>query len=378
MTILKHRWWPPRGQILVKYQINKSKAFLKSLRKESLKMKEILNKLTQKQELNQDEIDHVVFGVKEDSFSNTQIAGFLMALLMKGPTTPEVAATARAMRRACVPIRPQVNDGLTDTCGTGGGLTTFNVSTANALLAAAGGVNIAKHGSRSISASSGSADALEALGIAVELQPRQAEQLIEEVGFSFLYAPFFHPVMGKVFGPENELGIKTIFFTIIGPLINPADAKRHVLGVYQPHLVEQVAEVACELGFVHAVVVHGLDGLDEISLIGETRVAEIKDSKIDYYSVTPEQFGMKRCTLEDIHGGSPEYNAQVIRDIFSGKEKGPKRDMLLLNSAASFLVADKVSSMKEGLVMAQETLDSGRAMAKLDEIIKRSRELSRN
>ncbi len=341
-------------------------------------MKEILHKLTQKQELNQDEIDHVVFGVKGDRFSDTQIAGFLMALLMKGPTTAEVAAIASAMRRACVPINPKVSDGLTDTCGTGGGLTTFNISTANALLAAAGGVNIAKHGSRSISASSGSADALEALGITVELEPQQAEQLIEEVGFSFLYAPFFHPVMGKVFGPENELGIKTIFFTIIGPLINPADAKRHVLGVYLPQLVEQVAEVACQLGFVHAVVVHGLDGLDEISLLGETRVAEIKDGRINYYAIAPEQFGMKRCTLEDVHGGNPEYNAQVIRDIFSGKERGPKRDMLLLNSAAAFLVADKVSSMEEGLVMAQETLDSGRAIAKLDEIITKSQELSRN
>jgi len=341
-------------------------------------MKEILHKLTQKQELNQDEIDHVVFGVKGDRFSDTQIAGFLMALLMKGPTTAEVAAIASAMRRACVPIRPKVSDGLTDTCGTGGGLTTFNISTANALLAAAGGVNIAKHGSRSISASSGSADALEALGITVELEPQQAEQLIEEVGFSFLYAPFFHPVMGKVFGPENELGIKTIFFTIIGPLINPADAKRHVLGVYLPQLVEQVAEVACQLGFVHAVVVHGLDGLDEVSLLGETRVAEIKDGRINYYTIAPEQFGMKRCTLEDVHGGNPEYNAQVIRDIFSGKERGPKRDMLLLNSAAAFLVADKVSSMEEGLVMARETLDSGRAIAKLDEIITKSQELSKN
>lgn len=362
----------PQG---AEYQTGQSKILL---RKESLKMKEILRKLTQKQELSQDDIDHVVFGVKEDKFSNTQIAGFLMALLMKGPTTAEVAAIARAMRRVCVPIRPRVSDGLTDTCGTGGGLTTFNVSTANALLAAAGGVNIAKHGSRSISASSGSADALEALGITVELQPQQAERLIEEVGFSFLYAPFFHPVMGKVFSPENELGIKTIFFTIIGPLINPADARRHVLGVYQPQLVEQVAEVAYQLGFVHALIVHGVDGLDEISLLGETRVAEIKEGRISYYSIVPEQFGMKRCTFEDVRGGSPQYNAQLIRDIFSGNERGPKRDMLLLNSAAAFLVADKVSSMEEGLVMAQETLGSGRATAKLNEIITKSRELSRS
>lgn len=339
-------------------------------------MKGILQKLTQQQELSQDDIDGVVFGVKEDRFSDTQIAGFLMALLMKGPTTAEVAAIASAMRRACVPIRPRVNDGLTDTCGTGGGLTTFNVSTANALLAAAGGVNIAKHGSRSISASSGSADALEALGVAVELKPEQAERLIEDVGFSFLYAPFFHPVMGKVFGPENELGIKTIFFTIIGPLINPADARRHVLGVYQPQLVEQVAEVAARLGFAHALVVHGVDGLDEISLLGETKVGEVRDGKVEYYSIAPERFGMKRCTLEDVQGGSPQYNAQVIRDLFANKEKGPRRDMLLLNSAAAFLVADKVASLEEGLAKAEQTLDSGQAIAKLDEIVAKSRELS--
>ena len=341
-------------------------------------MKEILHKLTQKQELNQDDMNHVVFGMKEDRFPDTQIAGFLMALLMKGPTTTEIAAIAKAMRRACVPIRPKVNDGLTDTCGSGGGLTTFNVSTANALLAAAGGVNIAKHGSRSISSSSGSADALEALGITFNLQPQQAERLIEEAGFSFLYAPFFHPVMNKVFGPENQLGIKTIFFTVIGPLINPADARRHVLGVYQPRLVEHVAEIVRQLDFTHALVVHGLDGLDEISLLGETMVAEIKDSRIDYYSITPEQFGLKRCPFEDVRGGSPKYNAQVIRNIFSGKEKGPKRDMLLINSAAAFLVADKVASLEDGLVMARETLDSGRAMAKLDEIIKKSAELKNN
>lgn len=341
-------------------------------------MKAILQKLAQKEELSQNEIDDVVFGLKDDRFSDIQVAGFLMGLLMKSPTTGEIAAIASAMRRACVPIKPKANGTLTDTCGTGGGLTTFNVSTANALLAAAGGVHIAKHGSRSISASSGSADALEALGVAVELQPKQAERLIDEAGFAFLYAPFFHPVMGKVFGPENELGIKTIFFTIIGPLINPANARRHVLGVYQPHLIEQVAEAARQLDFIHAMVVHGIGGLDEISLIGETRVGEVNRGKITYYTLTPEQFGMQRCTLEDVQGGSPAYNAQVIRDIFTGKERGPKRDMLLLNAAATFVVADKASCMEEGLVIARETLDSGRAAAKLDEIIAKSQQALNN
>ena len=340
-------------------------------------MKHILTKLTKGEELTQEDVDYVVFGMKEEHLSDTQIAGFLMGLLMKGPTTAEVTAIARAMRQAAVHIKPRVQDGLTDTCGTGGGLTTFNVSTANALVAAAGGVTIAKHGSRSISASSGSADALEALGINIELQPKQAEKLIEEAGFCFLYAPYFHPVMLKVFGPEQELGIKTIFFTIIGPLINPADAKRHILGVYKPELVEQVATAARDLGFDHALVVHGVDGLDEVSLIGETKVAEVEGGHIDYYTVTPEDFGMKRCTFDEVKGGDPTYNAQVIRDIFAGRESGPKRDMLLLNSAAAFVVGGKAENLSQGLALAKATLDSGQATAKLEEIVSKSQALKK-
>jgi anthranilate phosphoribosyltransferase len=341
-------------------------------------MKSILRKLSQGFEVDQDDIDEVVFGIKDDRFPPTQIAGFLMALLMKRPTTTEIAGIANAMRRACVAIKPRVNGGLTDTCGTGGGLTTFNVSTANALLSAAAGVKIAKHGSRSISASSGSADVLETLGIPVELEPEQAERLIEEAGFSFLYAPRFHPVMMKVFGPENDLGIKTIFFTIIGPLINPAGAKRHVLGVYQPQLVEQVAEVAREIGLTHAMVVHGMDGVDEISLLGETKVAEIKDGMIKHYTITPEDFGMRRCTIDEVRGGSPEYNAGVIMDIFSGRDTGPRRDMLLLNTAATLTVAGQANSLQEGISLAAETLDSGRALSKLEEIRSKTQEIRKD
>jgi anthranilate phosphoribosyltransferase len=340
-------------------------------------VKELLQKLTIRQDLTQEELDYVVFAMKENKLSDVQIAGFLMGLLMKGPTTAEVTAIARAMRHACVPIHPKVSGPLVDTCGTGGGLTTFNVSTANALLAAAGGLFIAKHGSRSISTSSGSADALEALGINIDLQPKQAKQLIEGVGFSFLYAPYFHPVMLEVFSPENELGIKTIFFTIIGPLINPANAKRHILGVYKPELMEQVAVAAHDLGFEHALIVHGVDGLDEISLMGETRIAEIKDGQIDYFTIAPEDFGMKRCTLADIRGGNPEYNAQVIRDIFAGKETGPKKNMLLLNAAGAFVVGGKASSLKEGVRIAEETINSGKAISKLEEIVNKSQALKK-
>lgn len=338
-------------------------------------MKTILRKLTQRVDINQEDIDEVIFGINEDRFPTTQVAGFLMALLMKGPTTAEIAGIARAMRRVCIPIQCQVNGELTDTCGTGGGLNTFNVSTANALLSAAAGVKIAKHGSRSISSTSGSANALDALGIPVELEPEQIKTLIEEVGFSFLYAPRYHPVMMKVFGPENDLGIKTIFFTVIGPIINPAGVKRHVLGVYQPQLVEQIAEVGLELGLTHAMIVHGMDGLDEISLLGETKIAEIKDGRIEYYTVVPEDFGLKRCTIDEIRGGSPEYNARIIIDIFEGKDKGPRRDMLLLNAAATFVVTDKVSSLEEGIMLARETIDSGKALAKLEEIRSRTQEM---
>ena len=338
-------------------------------------MREIIGKLVERRELLQEDIDLFVDGIREGKVSDVQIAGFLVGLLMKGPTTREIAAIARAMRRNAIRVRPKVNGALVDTCGTGGGLLTFNVSTANALLSAAAGVYVAKHGSKSISGPSGSADALQALGIAIDLTPKQAERLLEEAGFAFLYAPLFHPVMLQVFGPENELGIKTIFFTIIGPLINPADARRHVLGVYRPELVEQVAEVVTELGFEHALIVHGLDGVDEISILGETKLAEVRNGKVDVYTIAPEDLGKRRCGLEEVRGGDPEYNAKVIREIFEGKERGPKRDFLALNAGATLYVAGKARSIAEGVRMAEEILDSGRALAKLEEIASKSWEI---
>lgn len=338
-------------------------------------MKAILEKLSRYQELSPDDVNYVIEGIRQNHFSDTQIAAFLMGLLMKGPTTAEVTAIARVMRANCIAIHPKVSGDLTDTCGTGGGLTTFNVSSANSILTAAAGVNVAKHGSRSISASSGSADVLEQLGIAVEIEPQQAEKLIESVGYSFLYGPFFHPVLLKVFGPENELGIKTIFFTIIGPLINPAGATRHLLGVYQPHLVAQVTEVARDLGYKHALVVHGVDGLDEVSILGETQVGEVKDGAVNYYTVTPEELGFQRTTFDEIKGGSPQYNAQVVRNLIEGKDKGPRRDFLLMNAAAAFYISGKAISMQEGAKLAGELIDSGQALAKLEQIVLASKAL---
>nr|HID60036.1 anthranilate phosphoribosyltransferase [Desulfobacterales bacterium] len=337
-------------------------------------VKSILSKLTQNFDLERNEIYSLIDAINNDMVSDVQIAGFLVSLLAKGPSIKEVAYIAQAMRKNCVPMRPSVSGEMTDTCGTGGGLTTFNVSTANAILTASAGVTVAKHGSRSISSSSGSADVLEALGVNIDLTPEQATALIEEIGVSFLYAPNFHPVMLKVFGPENQLGIKTIFFTIIGPLINPAGARNHMMGVYKPELVSMVAEVVAEMDFNHVIVAHGLDGLDEISLLGKTSIAEVRGKEIKRYEITPEDFGMRRCNLEDIAGRDPEFNAQIIRDIFSGTERGPRRDFLVLNNAATLYVSGVVPSIREGIEKSSSLLDSGAAMKKLEELIKRSNE----
>jgi anthranilate phosphoribosyltransferase len=335
-------------------------------------IKPILGKLTESFDLEKTEIYDVIDAINAGQLSDVQIAGFLVGLLCKGPSIKEVAYIAQAMRRNCIPIKASVGSDLTDTCGTGGGLTTFNVSTANAILAASAGIPVAKHGSRSISSSSGSADVLEALGVNIDRTPEQAARLIEEAGISFIYAPNFHPVMLKVFGPENQLGIKTIFFTIIGPLINPAGARNHTMGVYKPELVNMMARVVAEMDFNHVIVAHGLDGLDEISLIGKTSLAEIKDKKIKYYEVSPEDFGLKRCRIGDIAGGSPDFNAKIIRDIFSGEERGPRRDFLVLNNAATLYVSGKAPSIRDGIELSRSLIDSGAAGRKLEELVEKS------
>ena len=338
--------------------------------------KDSLGKLTRGESLTDAEIIEFIENMRDDAITEVQIAGFLVALVMKGPNVDEVAAIVRAMRANCVQISPKVSGNLTDMCGTGGGLTTFNVSSANAILTAAAGVPVAKHGSRSISASSGSADALEALGIRVELSPEEGERLIEEIGISFLYAPNFHPLMLKVFFPELALGIKTIFFTIIGPLINPAGAPHHLMGVYQPHLVDLVGEAVTQLEMKHVVVAHGVDGLDEVSILGPTSIAEIKGTSMERYEVTPEDFGFERATFEDIKGGDPAFNAALIRDVFEGRDQGPRRDFIVLNNAFALYVAGAAGSPEEGVKKAQETIDSGRALDKLSEFVQASHALA--
>ena len=339
-------------------------------------VKSILSKLTQGIDLSNNEIFSFIEAIDKDLLTSAQIAGFLVALLSKGPSVKEVAGIAKAMRRHCLPINISIPaERLTDTCGTGGGYSTFNVSTANAILTAAAGVPVTKHGSRSISSSSGSADVLEALGVNIDLAPDNAVELLEKEGICFLYAPNFHPVMLKVFEPENQLGIKSIFFSIIGPLINPAGAKNHLMGVYKPELVSLVGDVVSQMDFRHVIVMHGLDGLDEISNVGKTAIAEVKEGRVKRYKISPEDFGIRRCRLEDIAGGTPEYNAQIIKDIFSGREKGPKRDLLVINCAATLYVSGIVPSIKDGIDKANQLIDSGMAMKKLEGLISSSKGL---
>ncbi len=337
-------------------------------------IQDVLKKLTAKEDLTADEAYSVIVAIKNDELSDVQIAGFQVALLMKGPTITEITAIAQAMRDNCNGIFPQVSEELMDTCGTGGGLSTFNISTAVALVAAAAGIPVAKHGSRSISSLSGSADVLEALGVEINLSAKGVEKLIEEIGIAFIYAPLFHPVMHKVLPPEQALGIKTIFYTIIGPLINPARATRHILGVYKLELLDVVSQIALSLGYTRGLFVHGLDGLDEISLMGKTRINEIQNGLITTYEISPEDYGFTCCTLKDIATGTPEINAGVIQDVFSGRNKGPRRQAVVINAAGALLIGGKANSFAEGVQLAGEIIDSGAAREKLEQLITASQD----
>lgn len=329
---------------------------------------EVLGKLTRKENLTQADVDEIIHGMNEDTLTDGQISAFLVALLMKGVTLDETAYIANAMRKVCVPLQPKVTSEMMDTCGTGGGLSTYNISTATAIIAAAAGIPIAKHGSRSISSLSGSADVLEALGVNINLTPAQAEELIEKINIAFIYAPLFHPVMCKVLPSEAALGIKTIFYTVIGPLINPAFAPRHLMGVYQRELLDTVPKVADMVGYTRAMFVHGLDGLDEISLLGETEIVELNHGTFKRYIIKPEDFGLTRCTLDEIKTGKPEENAATITGIFNGEINDARKDAVLINAAGALVVGDKAPDFKTAIDMVREIIDSGAAKKKLEEL----------
>jgi anthranilate phosphoribosyltransferase len=344
-------------------------------------IRKVLQKIVSRGVLDHSEIFDFLEGVKTGKVAEVQIGGFLVGLAMKGVTEEELATIAQWMRKNSIAVRPRVRSRLMDTCGTGGGILTFNVSTAVAILVAATGIPIAKHGSRSISHRSGSADVLEALGVNIDLTKEQAERLIEEVGFAFLYAPKFHPLMHKILGPESLLGIKTVFYTVIGPLINPADVKAHLLGVYRKDLVEPIARVLAKLGYVRALVVHGVDGLDEISNVGPTLIGDVENGRFKgIYEVTPEDMGVKRSHPSEIMPlvDDPLHNAEIIRGIFKGDVSGAKRDFLIVNAAGALVVGGLVKDLRDGVELAKKVLDEGRAHRKLLEIIEASHKVALN
>jgi anthranilate phosphoribosyltransferase len=354
---------------------------MQTIRQEDGLIKSVMQKIVSRGVLDPSEISYFLDGVKRGRIAEVQIGGFLVGLAMKGVVEEELVAIAKWMRENSIAVRPKISRRLIDTCGTGGGVLTFNVSTANAIVASAAGVPVAKHGSRSISHKTGSADVLEALGVNIELTKEQAERLIEEVGFAFLYAPLFHPVMHKILGPETLLGVKTVFYTIVGPLINPADVKAHILGVYNKDLVEPVAKVLAGLGYERALVVHGVDGLDEISNVGPTLIGDVENGRVKgIYEITPEELGVRSASLSEITPpvDDPQCNAEIIRGILNGEILDAKRDFVLVNAAGALVVGGLVDDLRDGVELAKNVLDEGRASKKLQEIIEASHRLALN
>ncbi|MEK6777813.1 MAG: anthranilate phosphoribosyltransferase [bacterium] len=295
-----------------------------------------------------------------------QIASFITALRVKGETVEEITACAQVMRDRLVRVHVQAEN-LVDTCGTGGdGARTFNISTTAAFVVAGAGITVAKHGNRSVSSQSGSADLFAALGVNIQAGIPVVERCLREVGIGFLFAPLLHGAMKHAIGPRQEIGIRTVF-NILGPLTNPAGAPNQVIGVYDAGLTETLCHVLRELGSRRAYVVHGSDGLDEITLTGPTRVSELRNNRVRTFDLDPAEWGFQYCRPEDLKGADAEANARITRSILNG-EKGPKRDVILLNAAAAIHVAGKAESLKEALAMAADSIDSGRAMNKLEEL----------
>jgi len=333
---------------------------------------EALRKVVERQDLTREEAAAVMQEIMSGGASDAQIAAFLVALRMKGETVEELTGFATVMREKVARVETKARAALTgtdrealvDTCGTGGDAShTFNISTATAFVVAGAGLPVAKHGNRSVSSLCGSADVVEALGINLELPPEVVGQCIDEVGIGFLYAPLLHKAMKYVMPARREIKIRTVF-NVLGPLTNPAGAAAQVMGVYDGTLTETLAAVLRELGSRRAFVVHGFDGLDEISNTGETKVSELREGKVTTYVITPEDFGIRRASLADLRGGDARENASIIKRILQG-EKGPRRDVVLLNAAAGLVAGGKAEGLGEGLELAREAIDCGAAMEKL-------------
>lgn len=348
-------------------------------------LKEVILKVVTRQDLMEEEMVRAMEAIMSGEATDAQIAAFITALRMKGETVTEITAAAKVMRAKATRIplgdnlvdldRDEINvdwETIVDTCGTGGDATqTFNVSTTTAFVVAGAGLKVAKHGNRAVSSRCGSADVIEALGINLSLTPEQVAQCIEEVGIGFLFAPQLHGAMRFAIGPRREIGIRTIF-NILGPLTNPAGANVQVLGVYDPGLTEPLAQVLGNLGTRRAFVVYGEGSYDEISIVGPTRVSELNNGQVRTYTIAPEDFGLKRASLEDIRGGDVFENARIVRRVLKG-EGGPKEDMVALNSAAAFIAAGLTPDFPAGIALAREVIHSGKALAKLEALVAKSR-----
>ncbi|NLJ87616.1 MAG: anthranilate phosphoribosyltransferase [Epulopiscium sp.] len=337
-------------------------------------LKNAIENLLEGKHLSEKEMMDAMEFIMDGEASPVLIGSFLTALRMKGETAEEITGGAKVMLKKAERIALE-NLYTLDTCGTGGDCSgTFNISTAVAFIAAASGIHVVKHGNRSVSSRSGSADVLEALGVNISLLPKQVEECVKVQNIGFLFAPTFHKAMRHAAGTRKELGFRTIF-NILGPLTNPANAKSQVLGVFDEKLTEPLAKVLANLGVEHAMVVHGMDGLDEITITGETKVTEVKNGDINTYYITPEEFGIKRATRNDILGGDAIENAEIIKNILIG-EKGPKRDIVLLNSGAALYVGKKAKSLQEGINYARELIDGGYALDKLNNYVEYTRRIS--
>jgi anthranilate phosphoribosyltransferase len=330
-------------------------------------IQQALAQLLDGRDLSRDEARTVMGSIMTGEATPAQIAGFLIALRAKGETADEIAGCAEAMREHVLPVRPQRAD-LVDTAGTGGdGAKTINISTAAALVAAAAGAGVAKHGNRAVSSASGSADVLEALGFELELPPERVAASIDELGFGFLFAPAHHPAMRHAAPVRRELAARTVF-NVLGPLTNPAGARAQVVGVYAPELVRTIAEVLAQLGASRAFVVHGAGGIDELSPAGPNFVCEVVGSSVRARNIDPLELGVARCDPSELRGGSPEENAAAIRAVFAG-ENGGRRSAILLNAAGAIAAGGHAEDLREGLELARQAVDSGAAAARLEELI---------
>ena len=332
-----------------------------------MSIRDAIDKLVNRVSLSEPEMIEAMNQIMTGEATPLQVASFLTALRMKGETVEEVTGAARVMREKA--HRVQVGSKtVIDTCGTGGDQKgTFNISTTAAFVVAGAGINVAKHGNRSVSSQSGSADVLGALGVKVDAPKERVEECIAKIGIGFLFAPLLHEAMKYAVQPRRDIGIRTIF-NLLGPLTNPAMATHQLIGLYSGDLVGMIAHVLKNLGSVCAMVVHGMEGLDEISLCGPTKVAELRGGQVKEYIVEPEQFGLKCCRMEDLHGGNAEQSAAIVRGVLQG-DKGPARDVVLLNAGAALYVGGSAATIQDGMRLAAESIDSGRASEKLARLV---------